>query len=373
MGKKRHIVIAKLFDSGGMNTHFSILIHYLNAEKVILILESEQQREFLKETGLTNFRSVHVIPNLHSYAHLEYRPTTNIKEALLIVRSLTLIFWLSMINGLACITISAAEPEKYLYLFWLPFLRVVYILHSEPIQLMSRFTRFTCNTCLGRKKYVVTVSNSMKRAICAVWHLAQGKNRFVAVVHNCLLKDSGLDTGQKERTQGRLQVTTMGHVDKRKNPATWLEVAKVIIYKYPGVEFVWLGNGALLEEYRALTAGMNHIIFTGKVKNVQSWLCETAVYYQPSLIEPHGIAVVEAMSAGLPCVVANTGGLPESVEEGVNGYVVEPTDLMAHVSAIESLLENALLRQVYGQNSRKRYKALFTYSRFIEKMDEVYN
>jgi glycosyltransferase involved in cell wall biosynthesis len=372
MGEKRHIVIAKLFDSGGMNTHFATLSHYLGAESMIVILESEEQRDFLQQISPAEFRAVYVIPALHHFAHLEYRLTTNVKEAFLVLRSMARILGLSLANGIADITISAAEPEKYLYFLWLPFLRVIYILHSEPKILMSRFTRFTCNRRLGRRKRLITVSDSMKRAICTAWQLAAGKKNFISVIHNCILEDKEEGGDKSARAPGQLRVTTLGHVDQRKNPATWLEVAKLVTRDHPETEFVWLGNGALLEEYRILTDGIDRIIFQGKVKDVQTWLHKTTVYYQPSLVEPHGIATVEAMSAGLPCVVARTGGLSESVEDGVNGNVVEPTDVPAHVSAIENLLKDAALREYYGENSLKRFRDLFTYPSFKEKMDEVY-
>ncbi|MDN3548725.1 glycosyltransferase family 4 protein [Mucilaginibacter aquaedulcis] len=372
MSRKKHIVIVKLFDSGGVNTHFKTLIHYLGAENVILILENQQQRDFLQNLELNNCKAVYVMPYLHRYAHLAYRPTTNIRESLLIIRSLIQILWLSIINQFATITVSAAEPEKYLYLFWLPFSKVFYILHSEPMILMSHFTRFTCNLRLGRRKKIITVSYSMKQAICSAWRLRQSKAQSITVIYNCLLKDFFPNTDLKKSSSKKFRITTMGHVDNRKNPSTWLKVAKLVTVNHPQTEFIWLGNGALLEEYQCSTASLDRIIFAGKVEYVQAWLEETTIYYQPSVVEPHGIAVVEAMSAGLPCIVAETGGLPESVQEGIDGKVVKPIDVEVHVSAIEQLLENEFLRQIYGKNARKRYVNLFSYPQFKEKMDRIY-
>ena len=369
---KKHILIAKLFDSGGMNTHFQTLVYYLKAENIVLILEDEQQRHFLQKTGLTDFRAIHVMPGLHGYAHLSYRLTTNIKEMLLITRTMLLIWWLSLINGMADVTVSAAEPEKYLYLLWLPFCQVIYILHSEPMTCMSAFTTHTCNRRLGCKKQIITVSNYMKQVICCVWGVIPTRAAFVVVIHNCISKEAVSSRATERQTSENIRITTMGHVDHRKNPAIWLEVAGLVTRRYPKVDFIWLGNGPLLSKYQQLTIGCDRITFAGKADEIQSCLEQTTIYYQPSLVEPHGIAVVEAMSAGLPCVVSQIGGLPESVEDGVNGRVVKPTDVLAHVDAIELLLKEQLLRSNYGDNSRKRYQFFFSYPQFSKKMDSVY-
>ena len=84
--------------------------------------------------------------------------------------------------------------------------------------------------------------------------------------------------------------------------------------------------------------------------------------------ESQGIAVVEALSAGLPCVVSSAGGLPESIEDGVEGFVCEPSAVDQYVQAFLRLFENSELRVQLGINAREKYKKLFTRETWEAKM-----
>jgi len=369
---KKHIVIAKLFDSGGSNEHLKTLIKYLGKDNVILILEDSQQLTYFNKIDTGNLYKVKVKQNLLSYAHLNYRFTTNVKELFFVLKSLLYILLLSLRFGAAPVTVSVVEPEKFLYLLWLPFIKVNYILHTQPHSAMSTFTPFTCNSVLSKTKKIITVSQSMQEIIVRNWAIKPAKSRYVIVIHNSIAEDK-YDATDPPTGFGKKQlVTTAGHVADRKNPHIWLRVAKIITATRGDVEFLWLGNGPLLEKFTENTINEPSITFYGVTDNCQSFLRKTSIYYQPSTVEPHGIAVLEAMYNGIPCVVSNVGGLTESVKKDYNGLWVDPNDADEHVRAISKLLDNKKERELYGQNSLKRYNDLFTYDAFKRKMDEAY-
>jgi glycosyltransferase involved in cell wall biosynthesis len=117
---------------------------------------------------------------------------------------------------------------------------------------------------------------------------------------------------------------------------------------------------------------MKRITFQGLITEPNTYLRDAIIYYQPSLNETHGIAVIEAMSNHLPCVVSNVGGLPESVEDQYNGLLVHPLNITEQVNAILRLLDNAELRKEYGLNAYNKYKKLFSFKSFKAKMDSIY-
>ena len=137
------------------------------------------------------------------------------------------------------------------------------------------------------------------------------------------------------------------------------------------VQFTWLGNGPLLEEMKREAEGFN-IYFTGIIEDPSPYLENAAVYYQPSLHETQGIAVIEAMSHHLPCVVSQTGGLPESIENNVNGILVPPEDAEQHIAALERLIADPSLALKYGINGYEKYKAMFSFEKFKSEMDNIY-
>ncbi|WP_186461876.1 glycosyltransferase family 4 protein [Mucilaginibacter pallidiroseus] len=211
----------------------------------------------------------------------------------------------------------------------------------------------------------------MKNAITENWQIAESRSKYVRVVYNSLL-DAPKQSVQLQSKSSDITVMTLGHVDVRKNPSIWFEAAKTLTIKYPSVRFEWLGNGPLLTHFQSLASDFDNIHFCGHSVIAQQQLKTATIYYQPSIIEPQGIAVLEAMNNKLPCVVSNVGGLPESVINGYNGHVVSATDVDEHVRAISSLIEDKDLRKQFGENSYARYNELFTYASFKSKMDAIY-
>jgi glycosyltransferase involved in cell wall biosynthesis len=368
----KHIIITKLFEFGGSNTHLKTLINYFGEENVILVLEDQEQLSFCKDLLTKEKIKVKVYSKLHAYAHLRYRFTTNVKEFFKVALSILSIQILSLKYNFAHVTISSAEPEKYLYLLWLPLSKVTYILHTTPIKAYTPFTSYTCNMTLSKRKRVITVSYSNRDFIYQCWNIAKKKKPFVEVVYNCLIETNPTDEKKSRQKNSILYVVTLGHVIDYKNPHLWLEVAKQVTSVRNDVYFIWLGNGPLLKAFEKATESSNRIIFKGLVRDPVVYLSNAAIYYQPSLYETHGIAVLEAMYCRLPCVVSNSGGLPESVLHQFNGLLVHSTKINEHVNAILSLVDSAELRKEYGLNGYAKFKKQFDFQSFKEKMDSIY-
>lgn len=369
--KRKHIIITKLFDFGGSNTHLKALIKYFENVDKILVLENSKELIHLNNIENKDLIKTIIVRKLHAYAHLSYLFTSNLRELFFILKSIVCIFSLSIKHGFADVTIAAVEPEKHLYLLWLPFIKVTYILHSTPLRKYTWFTSFTCNVRLGEKKKIVTVSHSNKAMISENWEITDSKRPYIFVIHNCVL-----DKKSKDETVSQVNTTknivTLGHLIEYKNPFIWLEVAKKVTSLRDNIHFFWMGSGPLLQHFIEATKEIPCISFPGILAQDSSPFNNAIIYYQPSLNETHGIAVLEAMCNSLPCIVANTGGLPESVKNNFNGTLVNPYSVDENVSALLHLIDNNELRKSFGLNSFKRYQELFTFNTFKIKMDRVY-
>jgi EPS-associated MarR family transcriptional regulator len=221
-------------------------------------------------------------------------------------------------------------------------------------------------------KQLLTVSEFSKYQILNSWGLSSDK---VSVIHNF----GGHNTRIKENKCGdeKIYILTFGHVTYYKNPLIWIKVAENVINCLQGkhIEFIWGGDGDLLEQCRkivAATGSHEHIKFIGYTSDVDFYHVMASLYFQPSTIESHGISVVEAMSYSPPCVVSNVGGLPESVEYGINGFLSPPDDIDAMSKAIIKIIGNNSLRQEMGQQSLRIFNEKFSYSIWRQKMDELY-
>src|SRR5207245_8492626 len=98
------------------------------------------------------------------------------------------------------------------------------------------------------------------------------------------------------------------------------------------------------------------VFFLGKQSNVYEKLAAADLFLLPSQLESFGLAALEAMACEVPVIGTNTGGMPEVVEHGVDGYLVEPGDVQeAARYAIEILCRPDRGREM-GQRARVNAK-----------------
>jgi glycosyltransferase involved in cell wall biosynthesis len=96
------------------------------------------------------------------------------------------------------------------------------------------------------------------------------------------------------------------------------------------------------------------------------------VLAHPSIEEPFGLAVVEAMASERPVVAINGGGIPEIIRDGCDGLLVPAEQPPAMAEAITRLLDNPAFAAQLGQAGRQRVVDSFTPERQAEVMLEVY-
>lgn len=118
-------------------------------------------------------------------------------------------------------------------------------------------------------------------------------------------------------------------------------------------------------------------IFTGKVPYIKvpqyHNMLSVSVSVSVSNSESFGVAVIEASACGKPVIVSNVGGLPEVVEAGITGVIVEPRNPEQTAKAIELLVMNKQLRMQMGDNGRKRVWDLYNWANNVEQMVAIYS
>jgi glycosyltransferase involved in cell wall biosynthesis len=154
-----------------------------------------------------------------------------------------------------------------------------------------------------------------------------------------------------------LVITQVCWMVKEKGVEAMLHAAAALLRKRPGVHFLFVGEGPDLEEYKNLAKELgieSAVTFTGMIGNPTGMGVFDAsdIYCQPSLWqEACPLAVLEAMSARLPVIASNTGGLPELIENNRSGIIVSGDDSKEICAALERLLGDADLRRRMGEAS----------------------
>jgi len=172
-------------------------------------------------------------------------------------------------------------------------------------------------------------------------------------------------------------VLYVGRLVYEKGPQVLLEAAARILSRRRDIKFVFVGEGVLKDKLvkRAKDMGiLEKTYFTGFIDDNELatlyHISDVAVF--PSLYEPFGIVVLEAMWAGTPVIVSDVGGPAEYVENGVTGVKVPPQDPEALAAAIESLLDNKEYAYYLSRNGLKKAREEFTWENIGRKTVEIY-
>lgn len=142
-----------------------------------------------------------------------------------------------------------------------------------------------------------------------------------------------------------------------------------------GFHAVVVGGGPLLKSLarRAEKQGVSgRMTFTGKVphENLLQVLSAADCFVLPSLYEPFGMAVTEAMALGVPVATSSAGGLPEVV--GDAGVLFKPRSPRAIADAINRLAGDKRLRNRLGRAGLERARKVFDWDKIAVKVEETY-
>jgi len=138
----------------------------------------------------------------------------------------------------------------------------------------------------------------------------------------------------------------------------------------PGAHLVVLGEGAERTRLEELARELHvPLHLPGRVPDVAAWLRRAAVLVHPVRWEGFGLAVLEAMLAGLPVVASRVSSLPELVADGETGILVSPDDPEALASAIERALGDPA---ALGAAGLRRAQERFSVARMAEATLDVY-
>jgi glycosyltransferase involved in cell wall biosynthesis len=128
------------------------------------------------------------------------------------------------------------------------------------------------------------------------------------------------------------------------------------------------GDGPLRHELKesACTLGLNgRVAWRGFCEQPAHLLGRTDVCVVPSRAESFGLAVVEAMAAGVACVASCTGGIREMITNGIDGLLVAPDDPHALAERLEAVLVDGQLRRALGRAARDTARARYSQQRMI--------
>lgn len=134
-----------------------------------------------------------------------------------------------------------------------------------------------------------------------------------------------------------------------------------------------IGDSSRLEKEIKEFGLQDVVLYHGWMNQIEKnhMLAMTDIYIQPSYFESLGIAIIESMSYGIPVIASNTGGIPELVDSGSNGFLIPPGDMEQFFCVLSSLIENNDLCMQMGMKSLEKSRN-FTIEQMEINIVELY-
>jgi glycosyltransferase involved in cell wall biosynthesis len=139
-------------------------------------------------------------------------------------------------------------------------------------------------------------------------------------------------------TEGHPEATLLLYVG-RLSAEKGIDEILPVLQAIPNSRLALVGDGPYRQELEKIFAGTN-TNFVGYLQgtDLASAFASSDVFLFPSRTETLGLVLLEAMAAGCPVVAANSGGIPDIVTNGLNGYMFEPADDNGLITATQQLL-----------------------------------
>jgi len=173
-----------------------------------------------------------------------------------------------------------------------------------------------------------------------------------------------------------IEVLFLARLQARKKPRIFVEAATRLAAEFPEVTFTLVGpdegEGPAVEKQIA-DSGVLSIAWEGALD--PGWTLErmgrSSIYVLPSVDEPFPMTVLEAASAGLPCVVTNTCGLAPAIERWQAGTVVDDS-VERLAAAIRELLSDVGVRKQKSRNARAMVQGEFGIGAVARRLEDAY-
>lgn len=245
------------------------------------------------------------------------------------------------------------------------------------------FLRIFEEKMLNRSYKLIAVSDFTRRELIQYYKIKDAKIR---VIHNGVDIDKFKPASDKRKVKEELgfnpndiTILSVGRLYARKGLFTLIESMPSVVKKFKNAKFIISGKGQSDEMKKLIVHAerldvKDNIIFTGYFPDKKlPKLYQTAdVFAFSTFYEHHPFAVLEALSTGLPVVTTKVGGIPETIQNGKNGFMCEPFNSKEFSDRILYLLEHPSEALEMGRLARKTIEANYDWRILVKKALEVY-
>jgi glycosyltransferase involved in cell wall biosynthesis len=171
-------------------------------------------------------------------------------------------------------------------------------------------------------------------------------------------------------------MTTVAVLRQPKGIQHMLEALAVILTAVPDAHYLIVGDGDYRATLEAQVADLGlgeRVCFAGQRQEVADLLAASDLFVLPTLTDALPTVLMEAMALRLPLLATAVGGVPEMVENGLNGLLVSPGTADQLAQAAIGLLQDGARRQEMGENGRLLVEQKFNIQRQAAELATLYH
>lgn len=269
-----------------------------------------------------------------------------------------------------------------LYKLWHSNTKLIHTFHTEPSNKLSLFGKIFFQFLLDKCDYTTFVSKNLKEKNEKILGLRFKKTRitYAGVNFPKEIADTDIRYFYDRFNIKEDSIILLAHgltslKYKAEGAKLLIKSIKIVRKKYPNIVLILTKEGPFsnqLKTFSKLEGVYENIIFTGNLDNPNIPLKICSLYTHTPLIEGGvSLAVLEAMAMGKPILATSVGGIPEAIDDSVNGLLVQSDpDIIAQ--KILYLLENEEFAFKLGQNAQKTVKEKFDWKISADIFLELY-
>ncbi len=246
------------------------------------------------------------------------------------------------------------------------------------------FLRIFEESMLKRSNKIIAVSDFTRRELLQYYKVREDKIR---VIHNGVDTNKFQPASDKRKAKQELgfnpddiAILSVGRLYARKGLFTLIESMPAVVRRFPRAKFIISGKGQSnemkkLEAHTQKLGIIDNIVFTGYYpdRKLPRLYQAADVFAFSTFYENLPFAVLEALSTGLPVVTTNVGGIPEMIENGENGFLVQPFNSHELSDRILYYLEHPSAASKMALMARKVIEERFDWRLIVKKVLKVYD
>ena len=175
---------------------------------------------------------------------------------------------------------------------------------------------------------------------------------------------------------GSRVVGVIARLEPEKGHQTLIEAWPHVLREVPDAYLLIVGEGSrrdYLEQWAAAHRVAHRVVFTGRRDDIPAVTAGLDVAVLPSWREAQGLSILEAMAMSRPVVASDVGGIPEMIEDGVTGLLVEHDNPVALAGAITKLLKDRAYAAAIAKAGHDLVHDRFCIELMVKAIETIYD